>query len=409
MKHATIDKLITCLFFLLVISIPTSKAGMNLFSSLLAIAALFYLPFKFNSSHIIIKNTFFFCIACFLIGLIGPIFINLNISDILTYVQKNIFLLVIPIAAHELINKDRHKLYMTWFIFACLVASFVNFWKISHIDFSGVIRAPGLLDYSRHNNALLLGMSFCIALITPKNKKTFLWLVPTIVFVISIIVSGTRGGWVGAIAVIILSIIAYHRYLIIPSMMVVSLAALAASYFLPNIYDNFESRAVSIVDIKNDHSNNERINTWRSGIEYIQYVASEHPKNLLFGSGMNSTDSLYRTYMNSLDNDKLKTFLINGHITGGTDFHNGIIDVVIKSGFVFFITLTYGFLSIYSRAIKNNSKHYLFSHSFIIYGLGFIVTLPFYSLIQDYSIFTMSLIIPLSLSEFILNGANYES
>lgn len=408
-KMSGIDKFWTFFLVLLVISIPTSKAGMNAASLILGIATLFYLPLRLNSCSGMLKTTFIVCCSCFFIGVIGPIFVNYNTQDIQTFTQKNVYLLVIPIAAYLMSRTPDIKLYAYAFIAASVVSAMFSLTKLNSQEWISASRVTGFLDFSRHNNSLLLAMAFCFAFIKPSKIKSYMWLVPVLVFIGSIIISGTRGGWLAMGALLVAAIALYHRYLIVPSILMVALGLLSISYLNPNYMNTLQHRVTSIVDTKNDPSNNERLTTWFSGIEYLSHNASDNKAHFLFGSGMISTNQIYRDYMGTLPPEKLKTFTgVNG-IGGGTDFHNGAIDVLAKSGVIFFVLICGVFLRFLGSCIMNWDQNSFSTRAFLLYSVGFLVALPFYSLLQDYSVLTLSFIIPLVLSERISKETINES
>ncbi|WP_234494991.1 O-antigen ligase family protein [Vibrio maritimus] len=398
-KMSNIDKVWAFFLFLLVISIPTSKAGMNAASLILGLGTLTYLPLQLKSESQTLRTTFIVCCVCFLAGLIGPIIVNTNAQDIQSFLQKNVYLLVIPIAVYLFGKTTNTKPYIYGFVLACVVAAISSFTKFGTEVWLVHSRATGLLDFSRHINSLLLGIAFCIALIDKKSPKSFGWLLPILVLLFSILISGTRGGWLATGAMFVVAMVLYHRYLLVPSILVGVVAIFSLSQFNPGYYDTLKARVASITETKTDHSNSVRLTIWRSGVEYLGHNVSDNKVNLLVGSGMVSTDQIYRDYMDTLPPEKFETFIVEGGIGGGTDFHNGPIDVIAKSGIIFFALISAAFLSCTSRFFIDRNENSPSTRAFLIYGTGFLITLPFYSLLQDYSVLTLSFIIPLALSD----------
>ncbi|WP_394153150.1 O-antigen ligase family protein [Vibrio maritimus] len=398
-KMSNIDKVWAFFLFLLVISIPTSKAGMNAASLILGLGTLTYLPLKLKSESQTLRTTFIVCCICFFVGLIGPVLVNNNLEDIKSFAQKNIYLLVIPIATYLFSKSSNSKVYAYAFVLACVAAAISSLTKLGSntwIDFS---RVTGFLDFSRHINSLLLGIALCVAFIDRRVLKSFTWLIPLMVLLSSIVISGTRGGWVAVVVMFTIAIILYHRFLLVPSILMTIVTLFAIHHFYPSYVDTLQHRVMSITDTKNDPSNSVRLTIWRSGVEYLSHNASDNKINLVVGSGMISTDHVYRDYMNTLPREQRESFYAEGGIVGGTDFHNGPIDVISKSGLLFFTLIFGAFVYFAGRSIRNRNDCDFANRAFLVYGTGFLILLPFYSLLQDYSVLTLSFIIPLALSD----------
>lgn len=388
-KNNKPQNLLLIITILYSISAVISKAGMNIFGALLAVSCFLIAMIEWKKMHSTMKIIFFIGISSYLFFFMTSTVVAPTTQDINSFWQKNIFLLIIPTLSYVLSNRSNRRSVSLSFVFTCLISALFSIYKFSIIgEFDLNYRAIGFTGYTTHLNALLLGLCIAFGYLS-KNNSTKLNVFLALTFiasVVSIIISGTRGVWVAMILIMLFFLFRYNRKLL-PSFLLILVASSALlHYTFPGQSNALQYRITNIVNT-DETSNSERLSMWKGGLDYLTHTASSDPKIFLFGNGMNSSDKNYKSYIYSLPEAQQKTYMVNGSLHGGSDFHNAYIDLSVKSGFIYMLVIVFViFGSFLYSANKNetNDRTYQISACYLV---GFFVMSPFYSMFQDYSIY----------------------
>ncbi|MBA5762816.1 O-antigen ligase family protein [Vibrio sp. 404] len=392
-------------FLVFVVSLVTSKAGMNILGPILALCSISTFVIYWKEIPSIAKIIFISCVSLYSIGLTGAYLTDAS-SDLSRFSQKNIFLLFLPFISLILSKKANREISSYLFIAACTISSIASIYNLVVVnDFNTSIRVHGFLEFSRHINALMLGVAFITLLLNQglgnRLQKNIL-LLSLVLSVISLMLSGTRGGWLAfALMFTFISIIYLRRY--IPHLILtVFIIAVGLNQLFPIQSEAIYQRILSISNTTTNTSNTARIKMWRGGIEYLTFQKEHDTTKFLFGSGMVSSDANYHGFINSLSKEDASPFVNGDEINGGSDFHNAAIDLTIKSGVIYSALLFFGVMTIFSLSFKNNIRENdPVISSVNAYFIALFTLMPFYSLLQDYSALTITFSFSLILGKII--------
>ncbi|PKF80193.1 hypothetical protein CW749_07715 [Vibrio sp. vnigr-6D03] len=385
---------------LLMLSLPTSKAGMNIFSALLALGGFGYAIFNVKTLTKLEKFAFLFCIATYSIGGIASYALHASELDFAYYMQKNSFWLLIPVFILILKHEQLKNLACIAFILAATIAGIESLYDAYLANFDVYARSTGFLGHSRHANSMLLSIGLSLIYLNKKETgtaiKSLLWGC-IIIAILSLLVSGSRGAWLGGGAMLLYVIIRFHKALIKPGIILAILVAVIASISFPDKVERYVERAKSIVHL--ELSGLARLTMWRGGLEYMGHQVSDSPITLIAGSGMYSAKEKYLSYVDALQPEEREHLLTDGGVFGGSDFHNSILDVFVKSG-VLYATLFFGaWAFVISKAMKGTNQDIFACRYVIAYFVGLFVIYQFYTIAQDYATYATAFAVSLLLSE----------
>lgn len=383
-------------------SLGTSKAGIHISSVLLF--GIFIITFKktFSLMSSKNKNILYLCYTFYILEALLSYVLHSS-HDLTKFLDTNAFLLILPIVSHFLDDKNHRKYAILSFIVGvCLSALFsvYNFIFVHHFSLSA--RALGFMDYSRHINALILVFCLMLAFIKNNNNNIITPILIILITISSVIISGTRGGWLSFIVTTTVYFLIYYRKYIL-HFFIVAVISMLLIFITDNPISNYIGNRISSITDVHETSNSIRLTIWKNGIKYLSSTLQNNPIDFLFGSGMMSSSQSYIDYVNSQPQTIKEQFLLDGNLYGSTDFHNAILDIFIKSGAVYsiFILSMIGLLIKKSWFSKNRT--YL-KDSLRLYSVGILSIFPFYSLLQDYSMYTITFALALSLTDFEYNA-----
>ncbi|EOD81719.1 hypothetical protein D515_01625 [Grimontia indica] len=390
-------------FFLFAMSISTSKAGMNVSASMLAIISVFVFLFNIKKIHKSrhIKNIFNLSLFIYFAFAFSSFF-HPNSIDLKEYLYKNLYLLVIPIATFFLAFSDIRKKAIILFVissFASALYSIYNFVTVA--EFNVMVRTSGFLSSDRHLNAVIFSSCICLHYLfkdSLSNRLKILAVFMLLTFLISLIVSSTRGGWLAGTVSISFLILRFHRRFVPHVTIIFFFLTILFSFFGGGVYKEVSNRFSSITNISTDYSNTSRINMWKGGMNYLLYLTETQPTTMIFGGGMNSSASNYFQYLEQLPEQQRLSYGVDGERLGGTDFHMTFIDMSVKSGVLFTLIILSLFTIISIRAVfsKGGDDFVIFTSAYL---LGVFLWLPFYSIMQGYSAYIFTFAIAIVLSE----------
>ncbi|KXF82733.1 O-antigen ligase family protein [Enterovibrio coralii] len=401
----SIYNMVLFFFFVFVVSLVTSKPGMNISAAVLAIASLsmFILNYSKIANSKYLNATF--CISFgvyFLFAVVS--FFHPSIVDFEEFLYKSLYLLVIPIATLLLMDDDTRRKATLLLVVASLIASIYSIYNFVTIaDFNIMIRTSGFLSSDRHLNCVILSSCICLHYLLSNKLETkvkVLILFTLVLFLTSLVVSSTRGGWLAAAVSLSFLIVRYHRRLIPYIAVALVACTLLFSAIGGNMYKELANRFTSIGNVTSDVSNTSRINMWKGGLSYLTHLSETQPETVVFGGGMDSSATNYFKYLDSLTEEERDSYGKDGFRLGGTDFHMTFIDMSVKSGVLFTVTILglFSIVACYAIFSCENNDVIKYMGAYLI---GVFVWLPFYSIMQSYSAYIFTFAIAIVLAEYV--------
>lgn len=387
------------LFF--IASIPTSKAVMNLFS---AFSLFMLIGYMVRHKYDVYRGFFvsFFLAYLFFAGM--AFLFHESIEDLSLFLIKNSFLVVIPVLSIFFVDDDNLDRALGVFVLFCFISAAKSIYDYVSVG-GGSIRVTGFLDYSRHLNALLLGYCIAITYVFRERKHVFFMTLVLLTITVSVIASGTRGAWLAFFMTVVFMTLCYFRSLMPKLILLIALVIIGFLVIQPDAISYFFHRIQSISNIETDGSNMSRISMWNGGYLYLLHVLEHAPNKFFFGSGMHSAAKEYFSFLDSLPSPLQDSFKLDGSYLGGTDFHSAILDLSIKSGVIYSVSILVSLVSILFFCLFGKFKG---SNSAIIvssYFVGLFTMIPFYSLLQDYSAFTVAFAVSMIISRYLRQRA----
>ena len=408
-QNSPLYLIIFCMLY--VASLSTSKAGMNIFSVLLTLSSMYIIITRWSQLSNNFKRVIFVCSSLFSIGLSFSYIANFDTHDSYVFLKKNIYLLIIPslILYHQ--TKENRNNSILLFVIATLVSaiySIANFVVIDNFNLDA--RSLGFLDYARHINILLMSIS-CLLVHLSYNCQSashkFIGFSLLSILFISLIISGTRGGWVGASVILTYFSIIVFRAKSLYFFSALIVIAFSIGSLLPEQSAPIKERFTSIFDLSTNVSNSARLTMWKGGVDFIESAIVDNPKSLLLGSGPYNSDKNYKSFILEKPIDDQMRYMTDGVLYGGSDFHNTYIDLSVKSGVIYGIVLVSFLFYIVFISMINAKNGSTTSRSISLYFVGLLAITPFYSLLQDYSAYTIIFAVSLILGEKL--GVEHES
>ncbi|CCN70251.1 O-antigen ligase family protein [Vibrio nigripulchritudo] len=385
---------------MLMLSLPTSKAGMNIFSALLALGGFTYALFNIKNLSLLEKYSFIFCLSLYAFGGVISFTMHPSELDFAYYMQKNSFWLLIPVFVVLLKTEYMRRIAIVSFVIAASIAGIESLYDAYLANFDVYARSTGFLGHSRHANSMLLCIALSLLMLNKQNLKPvfkdLFWLSISIAM-LSLLVSGSRGAWLGGGAMLCYTTIRFHKTLIKPGALFVILLGFVASSTFPEKVDKYLDRAKSIVQL--ELSGMARLTMWRGGVEFLGYKLDQAPSEFLFGTGMYSTKDEYLRYVDALPVKEREHLLTNGSVFGGSDFHHSILDVFVKSG-VLYSSVFFGMWAwIIFKATRTPNSNNVTCQYMVVYFVGLFVIYQFYTIAQDYATYATAFAISLLLLE----------
>ncbi|SEG69936.1 O-antigen ligase family protein [Vibrio hangzhouensis] len=385
------------IFFLigLALSIPASKAGMNLFLYPYVLTA-FALYFKSDiqlrqSQTIILKSS----VAVFVLGLIFSMFSKGVAADPLVYIQKYIYLLL-PICLIFTATKNAKAIWwsLAAFIISIVACIFIDLYLFAFVyDFFSeqTVRLWGRIGYSRWPIVLTTGITAAVIYVFySKNiTKTIYALSFITLSVVAAILSGSKGGIV-AIGILFLgfsTIIIKSNWKYIAVVFLITIAVFQTDTFQTTIVE----RGFSPESIKGE-SIQARVTMIKTAWSLSKLNASNDLQYLLFGGGLDKPQQAFEQALSSLPVEERETLTYGGRYWGHTDLHNSYLDQLFKSGLLFSLIYTslmvmlvvFGYQA--AKACNHHFKHCSFM--FVTTILAYILFNSFYSNFADYAVYS---------------------
>lgn len=385
------------IFFLigLALSIPSSKAGMNVFLYpylLTAFALYFKNEIQLNSSQSLVLRS---SALVFVSGLIFSFFSKGTTPDSLVYIQKYLYLLL---PAAFLVTAHTKPKAMQWsliaFLLSTLVCIFIDLYLFAYVyDFFSeqTVRLWGRIGYSRWPVVLATGITISLVYILNSKQlpKTAVAVAFVALSVFAAVLAGSKGGIV-SIAIILFGfsiIMIKSSWKCIFAILLLTFSVFQMDTFQREVVE----RGFSAESIQGE-SIQARVVMIKTAWELSKVNASEDKQYLLFGGGLNKPEIAFENVLSSLPKELLEDLKFDGRNWGFTDLHNSYLDQIFKNGLAF--SLCYATLLMiliiqgYQAAKASNERFQYSSFMFLVTVFSYVVFNSFYSNFADYAVYS---------------------
>lgn len=385
------------IFFLigLALSIPSSKAGMNIFlyPYLLTTFALYFKnEIQLNRSQSLVLRS---STLVFVLGLLFSFFSKGTMLDSLVYMQKYLYLLLPAAFLVTAYTKPKAIWWsLTAFLLSILVCIFIDLYLFAFVyDFFSeqTVRLWGRIGYSRWPVVLTTGITISLVYILSSKQlpKTVLALAFVALSVFAAVLAGSKGGIV-SIAIILFGfsiVIIKSSWKYIFVILLLTFSVFQMDTFQREVVD----RGFSAESIQGE-SIQARVVMIKTAWELSKINASEDKQYLLFGGGLDKPEIAFENTLNSLPKELRESLTFGGNNWGFTDLHNSYLDQIFKNGLVF--SLLYAALLMiliiqgYRAAEVSNEKFRYSSFMFVVTIFSYIMFNSFYSNFADYAVYS---------------------
>lgn len=395
-KYNIFHNLVEAILFMFVLSLPISKAGINLFGALFVLLTLGEFFIKRNKKEIIefyrenrLILGFFFL---FFLGIIVSILSDGGLISMKKYITKHLYFLMIPGFITYISDKNR-KILIYIFCTGLLIGIFKSF-EVFYNEFGKVfepwVRVHSFYDVGRWGAILLFSLVMIIPFLSSEeNKKTKKYLYSSIVIIlgiISLILSNSRGPWIALVISIVIYFLSYDRKKI-KHIVILNICFVLVFFSLNNKeFNSFKQRIKSIGNFK-DISNMGRMLMWREGLLFSLNNISN--KKILVGTGIENFEKPFEKYLvekNELDILREKS----SNQFSLSDNHNSFLNILNQLGIIYFIGYMYFVFNLFVYFIKNSfEKDKITAKSISLLLLSFFVCGMFYSYSISYEMYMM--------------------
>lgn len=364
------------------LSFFTSKSGLSIFSSLLIIISVFYVDWK-----AFLKEKW---LVLFVMTL--PLGMFLNLFSLGGWESSLKFLLANPwplmiIPGFHLIKQGNGLRFFLWPLALSLVAAMVKsasiFYDSYGLVFTSQTRVHSFFDIGRWGQFVASAALALFVLSYPQSlmRKKHTWLCRTL-FVFSfvfLILSNTRGPWLGFIAGVILVIPLMRRYYKI--VLSGAILTLILAFTLKGIEQRIESIFMIRSDesgriTSDDNSNAGRLHMWRIAADRV----SLHP---IFGTGFRNSEGAMKDFLSNKDQSYLDRYTKTEF--SYSDAHSSYLQSLVEMGIVFFIYY-WGVLLVYLATLLKSTIDKSDTFAILSVGLLFLnfTVYIFYSSFASY-------------------------
>lgn len=364
------------------LSFFTSKSGLSIFSSLLIIISIFYLDWK-----AFLKEKW---LVLFVLSL--PFGMFLNLFSLGGWESSVKFLLANPwplmvIPGFCLIKNENVLRFFLWPLALSLVAAMVKstsiFYDSYGFIFTSQTRVHSFFDIGRWGQfvasaaLMLFVLSYPLSFMT--KKHTWLCRAMFIFSFVFLVLSNTRGPWLGFIGGATLVILLMRSYYKI--VLSASILALILAFTLTGLEERIESIFMIRADesgriTSNDNSNAGRLHMWKIAADRV----SLHP---FFGTGFRNSEGAMRDFLSTKDQSYLDRYTKTEF--SYSDAHSSYLQSLVEMGIVFFVYY-WGVLLVYFAAMLKSSINRRDAFAVLSVGLLFLnfTVYIFYSSFASY-------------------------
>ena len=392
-RKFSLEVVMTYIFYLFVMSLLTSKAGINIFGGLFIFLGIINIFTKYTKVEIVDyfkKNKIILLmVGIYFLGIITNIISEGGTKSLGKYAGRHTYFLIIPcflLMKSKISIKKIFSLFIISFIVAELKSYevFVNEFKLQ-LDTNA--RVHSFYDYGRWSALLLFNLCYLLPLVFEKKLEKFYKYLVNISFIlglISLILSNSRGPWLVFIVINIFYFLLYKRKMLKYFAVFISLIVLVLIFSNDKYTEIFRERVRSIKETKENNSNYARINMWREGLAFTKNNLGN--KRILVGTGLLNYEKPFSEYLIKKGNYQ-ELFEITGSQFSYTDSHSIYLNLLNQMGILYFLFYLYLIFLMLKNLILSKEKNE-WNILNITMVISFLLLGIFYSYVTTYEMHT---------------------
>lgn len=360
-------KLLNYLFIAYAFAVPISKAGTNIFETLIFI--FWIMEGRWEEKFSLIKTNLL-SISILLLIVVSILYIPLssNTQFALNYIGKYRHFLIILVMLTSL-KKEYFNTILSAFIMGMLISEIMSygiFFEIIHYKDKLPSDPAPFMDHISYSSFLSFTSILLLVKIYSSSslKEKIFYILFFVTLTINLFINGGRTGQVTFIAILIISFFILTKsklkaFLI--SAILISTIIIGAYNFSPNFLTRVNALNLEIESMINNNnytgSISGRAALWIVGIDKLK-------DNLLIGSGIGNDMQDIKKYIENrgFDYQYLKTF---------SDHHNVYLTMSIQYGFlgiIFLVLLLYSLFTLKFQTVEYKVLNIAFSTSFFLWS-----------------------------------------
>jgi len=326
------------------LSLFVSRAGMNVGMGLLLIS--FLIKLVFDRKEMIFNNKISnYLLLIYIGGAFWNLFSDNGVSSFLIKFESQYRLLTVLLLLNAIKDRKVIKKFLIAIEISFLVSiiyGIINWFRYNE----GRLQSFGGCMTYAHPLALALVVHLAFIFKEGKLKNKIFFIIIEILGILALILTQTRGAWLGFIggAIIFFILSKKYKYILVFSVI------LSLTFLIMPL--NFKNRVKSIVATRSDSSNNARLNLWGAAIW-------TYKENIVFGSGEGNNKKWFNLYK---EKEKLKDMNIyNGNS------HNMYLHFLSQNGLWIILYLFFLFYIIPKEILQRLKKN---PKDFFIMGIS---------------------------------------
>lgn len=397
------EKITHIVLILFIFSLPVSKAGINFFGGLFTLITVGVILKNNNKEKFLDfykKNRLMLdFLFLFLLGIVVNTLSDGGLKSLKIYFFKHLYFLMIP----GFLIYGRKKSYV-YFLSVYLISFLIGelkslevFYKRYDLNYNYAIRNYSFYGVGRWASILLFSLMILLPLLiksdSKANKKSFVLMVTTFTLGnLSLILSNSRGAWVGFVVCIFIYFLAYNMKKIKYVSLLIIFIGLFINFLKPDYLNSLKTRVSTISDI-NNISNKGRLIMWREGLLFAR--SNILNKRLYIGTGVGNMEGDFKLYLEKkgvLDSLMQES----GGQLSLNDNHNSFINILNQLGLVYFSYYIYLMIKLFIYYYKKSKESDEgLNKSIFILLCSFVVCGMFYSYSLSYEMYTLFFFITL--------------
>lgn len=374
------------------LSFFTSKSGLSIFSSLLIITSVFYVNWKSFSK----EKWLVLMVLSLPLGMFLNLFSLGGAKSSLEYLKSNPWVLTI-IPGYHLVSQRSIK----WFLYplllsllAAIVKSGLVFYTDFKFLFSSSVRVQSFFDIGRWGQfigaAAVALLPFCYRSESYIKCKTWVFRVLFLLSAFCLLLSNTRGPWLGFFVAAAVVIILMRRHVLLIGSL--SVVILVSGFSFNSGLKNRISSIIQVQDVggiisSTDRSNAGRLHMWSVALDFYK----EQP---WFGVGMKSMEAPLQDFLIRKGENYRNKYLVAEF--SHNDAHSSYLQSLVEMGVVFFIYLwgLYFGLMIFTlnKILVERNKSLIAPLALLVFSA---VVFVFYSSYASYESLVTFVLVPL--------------
>ena len=387
-RKFSLEVIMTYVFYLFVMSLLTSKAGINIFGGIFAFLGIINIFIKYTKVEIVDyfkKNKIIFLmVGIYFLGIITNLISEGGTKSLGKYAGRHTYFLIIPcflLMKNKISIKKIFSLFLISFIIAEIKSYevFANEFNFQLLDTNA--RVHSFYDYLRWSSYLTFSLAYLLPIIFEdgiiKNQKKLV-ISSFFLGLISLVLVNSRGPWLVLTFIFLVYFAVYQKKKMKYFFLILTSLVLILNFSNDKYTKIFRERVKSIKETKENKSNYARINMWREGLAFTKNNLGN--KRILVGTGIENYEKPFSEYLRKKGN-----YEEMGEITGNqfsiSDGHNIYLNLLNQMGIVYMLFYFYVIYKILIYFFKRKDKSMInLIGSFL--GLGI-----FYGYIMSYDMY----------------------